>query len=345
MKYITNILTIGILLFANPIFAQRDSILTNYFGLYTASIGDEGSGNEVYYCFGINGDPFVVYKEIFAGARYATYYSVFSFDKQTGKLVLKSDRMINVEEDAVRIEEDTTSTIELQIIEKGNTIIIKDDNFSDVDIVKSDALEFEILNRNGISTKFKKAKLEAEKAKVELEKFNTIKFTETEIESEFTMLIRTCTFRNIVIIDSIFGDCIDPECSSMSVLKMINGDEVKIELSQLFKNGGANVEKIINSKAIENLKRFQDRNSEEFDHRYVNSVYQNYSFKGKEMFDASNNKYFYTNQIELRYISEENKLFQFRTFVEIEEGENYQQGDGMLFIGMTYEELLPYFAE
>jgi hypothetical protein len=131
----------------------------------------------------------------------------------------------------------------------------------------------------------------------------------------------------------------------MSVLKMINGDEVKIELSQLFKNGGANVEKIINSKAIENLKRFQDRNSEEFDHRYVNSVYQNYSFKGKEMFDASNNKYFYTNQIELRYISEENKLFQFRTFVEIEEGENYQQGDGMLFTEITYEELLPYFAD
>ena len=146
-------------------------------------------------------------------------------------------------------------------------------------------------------------------------------------------------FRNIVIIDSIFGDCIDPECHSMSVLKRINGDEVKIELSQLFKNGGFDVEKIINSKAIENLKRFQDRNSEEFDHRYVNSVYQNYSFKGKKMFDS------YTNQIELRYISEEDKLFQFRTFVEIEQGENYQQGDGMLFSEITYEELLPYFAE
>jgi hypothetical protein len=191
----------------------------------------------------------------------------------------------------------------------------------------------------------KKALLEAEKAKVELEKFNTIKFTETEIESEFIMLVRTCTFRNIVIIDSIFGDCIDPECSSMSVLKMIDGDKVKIELSQLFKNGGFDVEKIINSKAIENLKRFQDRNSEEFDDRYVNSVYQNYTFKGKKVYDSYTNQNFYTNQIELRYISEKDKLFQFRTFVEIEEGENYQQGDGMLFIEITYEELLPYFAD
>jgi hypothetical protein len=339
MKYITNILTIGILLFANPIFAQQGSIPTNYFGLYTASIGHEDSGDEVHYCFGINEDPSIVYKEIFAGARYATYYSVISFDKQTGKLVLKSIRMINIEEDVVSIEEDTTSTIELQIIEKGNTIIMKDDNFSDADILKSDALEFEILNRKGIPAKFKKASVESEKVKVELEKYNTIKFTETEIESEFIMLVRTCTFRNIVIIDSIFGDCIDPECHSMSVIKMINGDEIKIELSQLFKNGGANVEKIINSKSIENLKRFQDRNSEEFDPRYVNSVYQNYTFKGNKRFDSC------TNQIELWYIREEDKLFQFRTFVEIEQGENYQQGDGMLFIEITYEELLPYFAE
>ena len=339
MKSITIILTIGILLFANPIFAQEDSIPTNYFGCYSATFGDEGSGNEIHYCFGINGDPSFVYKEIFAGARYATYYRVSSFDKQNGKLVLKSDRRISIEEDIVSIEEDTASTIELQILEKGNTIIIQDDNFSDANIVKSDELEFEILNQNGIPVKFKKALVEAEKAKVESDKYNTIKFTETEVESEFTMLVRTCTFRNIVIIDSIFGDCIDPECSSMSVLKIINGDEVKIELSQLFKNGGIDVEKIINSKSHEDLRRFQDRNSEEFDERYLNSVYQNHSFKGKKMYDS------YTNQIELRYIREEDKLFQFRTFVEIEEGENYQQGDGMLFIEISYQDLLPYFAE
>ena len=339
MKSITNILTIGIFLFANPIFAQEDSIPTNYFGCYSATFGDEGSGNEIHYCFGINGDPSIVYKEIFAGLRYATYYRVNTFDKQTGKLVLKSDRRISIEEDIVSIEEDTANTIELQIIEKGNTIIIQDDNFSDANIVKSDALVFEILNRNGLPTKFKKALVEAEKGKVELEKFNTIIFSETEVESEFTMLVRTCTFRNIVIIDSIFGDCIDPECSSMSVLKMINGNQVEIELSQLFKNGGIDVEKIINSKSIENLKRFQDRNSEEFDQRYVNSVYQNYTFKGKKMYDS------YANQIELRYIREEDKLFQFRTFVEIEQGENYQQGDGMLFIEISYQDLLPYFAE
>ena len=53
----------------------------------------------------------------------------------------------------------------------------------------------------------------------------------------------------------------------------------------------------------------------------------------------------YANQIELRYIREEDKLFQFRTFVEIEQGENYQQGDGMLFIEISYQDLLPYFAE
>ncbi len=51
------------------------------------------------------------------------------------------------------------------------------------------------------------------------------------------------------------------------------------------------------------------------------------------------------NQIELRNISEEDNLFQFRTFVEIEEGENYQQGDGMMFIEISYQDLLPYFAE
>jgi hypothetical protein len=156
MKSITNILTFGILLLANPIFAQRDSIPTNYFGCYSATFGDEGSGNEIYYCFGINGDPSVVYKEIFAGARYATYYRVNSFDKQNGKLVLKSDRRISIEEDLVSIEEDTTSTIELQIIEKGNTIIIQDDDFSDANIIKSDALEFEILNRNGLLQNLRK---------------------------------------------------------------------------------------------------------------------------------------------------------------------------------------------
>ena len=339
MKYITNILISGILLFANPIFAQQDSIPTNYFGLYTASIGHEDSGDEVNYCFGINGDPLIVYKEIFAGLRYATYYNVISFDKQTGKLVLKSDRIIRIEEDIISIEEDTTNTIELQVIKKGNTVIIQENNFSDINIVKSDALEFEILNRNGISVKFKKAAVKVEKVNVEVEKYNTIKFTETEIESELAITVRSYTFRNIVIIDSIFEDCIDPECHSMSVLKMVNGKQVKIELSQLFKNGGMDVEKIINSKSIVNLKRFQDRNSGEFDQRYVNSVYQNHTFKGKKMYDS------YANQIELRYINEEDKLFQFRTFVEIEQGENYQQGDGMLFSELTYEELLPYFAE
>jgi hypothetical protein len=192
---------------------------------------------------------------------------------------------------------------------------------------------------------FKKALLESEKAKVLLEKYNKIQFTEKKVESELPVLIRTCMFRNIVIIDSIFGDCIDPECSSKSILKIINGNQVEIELSQLFKNGGIDVEKIINSKSIENLKRFQDRNSEEFDQRYVNSIYQNYTFKGKKMYDSYTKQNFFTNQIELRYIREEDKLFQFRTFVEIEVGENYQQGDGMLFSEITYEELLPYFAE
>jgi hypothetical protein len=47
----------------------------------------------------------------------------------------------------------------LQIFEKGNKIILKDDNFSDLNIVKSESLEFEILNRNCISVKFKKALL------------------------------------------------------------------------------------------------------------------------------------------------------------------------------------------
>ncbi len=192
---------------------------------------------------------------------------------------------------------------------------------------------------------FKNAKIEAEKAKVELEKYNTIKFTETEIESETIITVRRCMFRNIVIIDSIFGDCIDADCHSVSVLKMINGNEVKIELSQLFKNGGMDIEKIINSKSIEYLKRFQDRNSEEFDEQYVNSVYQNYTFKGEKMYDPYTNQTFYGNQIELRYIREEDKLFQFRTFVEIEQSDNYQQGDGMLFSEMKYEELLPYFAD
>ena len=51
------------------------------------------------------------------------------------------------------------------------------------------------------------------------------------------------------------------------------------------------------------------------------------------------------NRIELRYIREEDKLFQFRTFVDIEQGDYYQQGDGMLFIGISYQDLLPYFAE
>jgi hypothetical protein len=155
MKSITHILTIGIFLFANPIIAQQDSIPTNYFGCYSSTFGDEGSGNEIHYCFGINGDPSIVYKEIFAGARYATYYSVISFDKQNGKLILKSNRIINIEEAIVSIEEDTTSIIELQIFDKANKIILKDDNFSDADILKSGGLEFEILNRNGISVKFK----------------------------------------------------------------------------------------------------------------------------------------------------------------------------------------------
>jgi hypothetical protein len=155
MKYINNILISGILLFENPIFAQQDSIPTNYFGCYSSTFGDEGTGNEIHYCFGLNGDPSIVYKDIFAGLRYATYYSVITFDKQNGKLVLKSNRIINIEEDIVSIEEDTTSIIELQIFEKANKLILKDDNFSGLNIVKSDALEFEILNRNGISVKFK----------------------------------------------------------------------------------------------------------------------------------------------------------------------------------------------
>jgi hypothetical protein len=75
------------------------------------------------------------------------------------------------------------------MIKNGNTLIIQDDNFSDASIVKSDTLDFEILNRNGLPTRLKKALVEAEKAKVELEKFNIITFSETEIESYFTITV------------------------------------------------------------------------------------------------------------------------------------------------------------
>jgi hypothetical protein len=55
------------LLFANPLLAELESIPTNYFDCYSSAFGHGGSGNKIHNCFGINGYTSIVYKEIFAG--------------------------------------------------------------------------------------------------------------------------------------------------------------------------------------------------------------------------------------------------------------------------------------
>ena len=150
MKNMKSLLTILMVMFLSVALAQNDSLTSEYFGLYSATIGDEDSGNEAHFLVGVSGDKFAVYKEIFVEAQYATYYRIVSFDKKTGKLVAKSEVTILVEDGLTSIDKDNSMIIELFFVRKGSGYVIRTDDFVNINFVKEKPIKVTILSRKGI---------------------------------------------------------------------------------------------------------------------------------------------------------------------------------------------------
>jgi hypothetical protein len=140
------------MIFFNIAIAQNDTIPNEFFGLYSGSIGHEDSGDEMFLSIGVNGDKSTIYKEIFAGNKYVTYFKINSFDKKSGILKCQSEVRINIEDDMITIEDDSSLVAELILIKKDGNIILKCEDFADTEFLKitGNAFDKMILNKRGI---------------------------------------------------------------------------------------------------------------------------------------------------------------------------------------------------
>jgi hypothetical protein len=147
MKFFLIAILVG---FSSVGIAQNDSISKGYFGLYSSPINDAESGDEMVFYFGNDSNNnLTIYKEAFvAGNNYATYFKLISFDKQTGKTILKSEKVVISEEGTISIENDDTQLLELFFLKKSNGTVIQGD-FHEADFVKSAATSFSILGADG----------------------------------------------------------------------------------------------------------------------------------------------------------------------------------------------------
>lgn len=153
MKNIESLLVVALVIFLNVALAQKDSLTSEYLGLYSATIGDEDSGNEANFIVGVSGNKFAVYKEIFAETRYATYYKVVSFDKKNGKLVAKSEVIISIQDEITNIDKDSTIVIELFFVRQGNKFVLRTDDYYNINFIKEKPIEATILSRKGTPVK------------------------------------------------------------------------------------------------------------------------------------------------------------------------------------------------
>ena len=163
MKTILTILALTILalIIVTSINAQTNSIPKEYYGMYSATFGDEGSGNEVNYVLFMDStsNEQNVYKEIFHGSgNKATYYTVKSFNQQNGEMILNSKLTIffDAESSETTILTDTTGKAKL-IFKKNKSnkyyFIDSDGPAPEGIVVLSDAISATILNEKGIRNK------------------------------------------------------------------------------------------------------------------------------------------------------------------------------------------------
>jgi hypothetical protein len=147
MKYFLILFFIG---FSTISIAQNDTLTKEYFGVYSSQLGDEDSGNEMNFYFGKDlKKNFIIYKEAFvSGNNFATYYKLISFDKKSGKLVVKSETNIISEDGEISVVKDSNEILELFFIKKGNGFIVRGD-FHTLDFIKSEAISFEIMSEDG----------------------------------------------------------------------------------------------------------------------------------------------------------------------------------------------------
>jgi hypothetical protein len=155
MKNIKSLLIVALVIFLNVALAQNDSLTSEYLGFYSATIGDEDSGNEAYFVVGVNEDKFAVYKGVFSETHYATYYKIISFDKKTGKLVAKSELVIFVEDELTKINKDSTIVIELFFVRQGNKFVLRTDDYYNINFIKEKPIEAIILSKKGTPIKAK----------------------------------------------------------------------------------------------------------------------------------------------------------------------------------------------
>ena len=155
------ILTFLALIIVTSTSAQTNSIPKEYYGIYSSTFGDEGSGNQVNYVLFMDStsNELNVYKEIFHGSgNNATYYTVKSFNQQNGEIILKSKLTISfdAESNETTILTDTTGKVKL-IFKKDKSnkyyFIDSDGPAPEGIVVFSDAISITIFNEKGIRNK------------------------------------------------------------------------------------------------------------------------------------------------------------------------------------------------
>lgn len=139
-------------MFLNIAIAQKDSLTSEYLGIYSAEISREELGNETQFFIGLNGDKYAVYESVYGETNhYAAHYKVNSFDKEIGRLEIQYEVGFFTDEGLlVSINDYGTYTLELFFILKGNEFILRIEGFDETDFIKTEIEEAIILDKKGL---------------------------------------------------------------------------------------------------------------------------------------------------------------------------------------------------
>jgi hypothetical protein len=129
---------------------ENDSIPAEVFGSYYSSIGHGEYGDELHFTIGVNGDKKSIYREYYVGNHYFTYFKILSFDTKTGTIKAQSELKIVLEDEFLRTEEDSSEMIELTIIKRGDTMILKSEKHIENDFFKYNPVNKMIYSKTGL---------------------------------------------------------------------------------------------------------------------------------------------------------------------------------------------------
>jgi hypothetical protein len=153
--------------------------------------------------------------------------------------------------------------------------------------------------------------------------------TNDKIESG-SMFIRTCIYQNFKFVDSIYSDCLYPECFRYSFFKRINDLYEAVDLKDMFNEKRPLLEEEINSRSIKELNELKNIRSNKYDEKYKLTAYKNHTFN-----DAKS---------KIEFFSIDENGITFRTFIQtITNGKQSNKVDEWLLINFSFDEISNYW--